>query len=142
MRGRKAQIRILEENRVTRRLLLRSMILYNVCTLAMYLVNKERSISMYLIRSIPEALGIYYLYRISAPTITSDGNTTTLVSPGASLSGKGHVTVAFDFLFISMLVKFLLLYSRKSWLLYLFFVISCCYEFLYKPFTALKIKIK
>ncbi|AFN83311.1 hypothetical protein EROM_070600 [Encephalitozoon romaleae SJ-2008] len=142
MRGSKAQMRVFEENRVTRRLLLRSMILYNVCTLAMYLVNKERSISTYLVRSIPEALAIYYLYRISAPTITSEGNTTTLVNPGAALSGKGHVSVAFDLLFISMLVKLLLLYSRKSWLLYLFFVISCCYELLYKPFSALKPKIK
>ncbi|KAG5859148.1 srp-independent targeting protein [Encephalitozoon hellem] len=138
MRGSKAQIRVFEENRVTRRLLLRSMVLYNVCTLVVYFINKERSMLVYLARSVPEALAVYYLYRISTPVIALNGGTKTLVSPGAALNGKGHVSVAFDFLFISMLVKLMLLYSGKSWLLYLFFVISCCYEFLYKPLTALK----
>ncbi|UYI27223.1 SRP-independent targeting protein 2 [Encephalitozoon cuniculi] len=142
MRGSKAQIRIFEENKITRRLLLRSIILYNVCTLVVYMVNKERSILVYLVRSIPEALAAYYLYRVSTPTIVSDGKATTLANPGTPLSGKGHVSVVFDFLFISMLVKLLLLYSSRSWLLYLFFVASCCYEFLYKPFAVLKTNTK
>lgn len=142
MRGSKAQIRVLEENRVTRKLVLRSMVLYNVCAAVIYLVNKERSIVLYLLRSIPEALAVYYLYRISTPKISSDGKTTTLVDAGAALSGKGHVSVAFDLLFISMVVKLLLLYSGRAWMLYIFFAASCCYELAYKPFAALKTSTK
>lgn len=142
MRGSKSQIRVFEKNKTTRKLILRSIALYNICALAVYLMNKEKNILVYLVRSIPEALAVYYLYRISTPVISHDGKTTTLVSPGTSLNGKGHVSVAFDFLFISMVVKLLLLYSSKSWLLYVFFVISCCYEFLYKPFAALKTNTK
>lgn len=142
MRGSKAQIRIFEENKISRKLLLRSIILYNICALIIYLVNREFNILIYLLRSVPEASGVYYLYKISTPVISSDGKTTTLVNPGTQLSGKGHVTIVFDFLFVSMLVKLLLLFSSKFWLMYILVIVSCCYEFVYKPFVALRSRRK
>ncbi|KAH9411154.1 putative SRP-independent targeting protein 2 [Ordospora pajunii] len=138
MRGSKAQIRIFEENAITRKLLLRSVGLYNVCMVIMYLLKGEMRPVLYLLRSIPEGAAIYYLYRISTPGICSEGKTQTLVSSGEALSSKGHVSVAFDFLFVSMLVKFLLLYTNKAWGLYTITVVSCCYEFVYKPFKTLR----
>ena len=138
MRGSKAHIRILEENAITRKLLFRSVALYNVCMIVMYLLKGEIRPVMYLLRSVPEGAAIYYLYRISTPVICSEGKTQTLVSSGTALSGKGHVSVAFDFLFVSMLVKFLLLYTNKALGLYAITLVSCCYEFVYKPFKTLK----
>lgn len=138
MRGSKAQIRIFEENKVARRLLVRSIVLYNVCTGIIYLINKEFSVWRYLFRSVPEACAVYYLYRISTPVVVSEGSTRTLVSPGVSLNSKGHVSIAFDLLFVSMLVKILSIYSSKFWLMYFFVMLSCGYEFFYKPFATLK----
>lgn len=138
MRGSKAQIRIFEENRITRRLLVRSMILYNVCAVIIYLINKEISLFKYLVRSVPEVSAVYYLFKISAPVITFDGKVKTLVSPGTSLNSKGHVSIVFDFLFVSMLIKLLCLYSDRSWFLYAFVIFSTGYEFVYKPFMAFR----
>lgn len=138
MRGSKAQIRIFEENKVTRKLLVRSVVLYNICAGIIYLINKETNVVVYVLRSVPELAAVYYLYRISTPVVSLEGGASTLVTAGVSLNSRGHVSVAFDLLFVSMLAKLLFLYSGKSWLLYSLVLVSCGYEFVYRPFATLK----
>jgi hypothetical protein len=138
MRGSKLKLQVYEENKATRRLLYQSMALYNVCAATIYYLNGKATIVSFILRSVPEAIALYFLVSLSRPVVTTEDSVMTLVDPGRPLSGKGVVAVAFDFLFMSMVVKLLTLYSARFWLLFFLVALSAGYELLYKPLSSIK----
>lgn len=82
-----------------------------------------------LMRTVPEALVVFFLYRISRPVYAKD-NGRRLEDGGSSLDGGGVASLCFDFLYLSWAIKILSVRTSWAYLLYLVMILSTLYEFI------------
>lgn len=71
-----------------------------------------------LIKSFPELLAIYLLYKWSQPRFDAQKK---LISAGTALNSRGVVLVCFDFVYFSWIIKILSLFSNLWYLGYVLF---------------------
>lgn len=89
---------------------------------------KSASCVRLLLITVPEALIVFVLYRISRPAYAAD-NSKRLEDGGSSLDGHGIVSLCFDFLYLSWAIKVLSVWTSWAYLLYLIMILSAFYEF-------------
>lgn len=89
---------------------------------------KSASCIRLLLKTTPEALSIFFLYKISQPEYTTD-NSRRLENGGMSLDSGGIVSICFDFLYLSWIIKVLSVWTSWAYMLYLVMILSTLYEF-------------
>lgn len=136
MRGSEQLKNILKSNNAIKSSLCKSIALYSLCSLAIYLY-RGIPITRLCLFSIPEIVALALLYRMSQPVFVDENGSAKLVAV-TSLSGSGVISFLFDVLFWSMLGKILVAFSWKWAVLYLGILVSFLSEFIYKPYKKLK----
>lgn len=134
MRGSNQSKAIYECNKHIIKAMLYAEGLYNMLALVFYSYNGCYNYVKFGLLSIPEAICVMMLLKISKPTIRKEENTVSLVDPGADLSGKGVPSILFDALVVCMLTKILGVFSYLFLFAYLIIPFSVGYEFIYKPY--------
>lgn len=88
------------------------------------LVYTKKYEHSYLFRTLPELLAFYFLYATSRPK--------NRISHGTDLKSRGVISLVFDFMYLSVMIRFLAFYSKLAYVLYLLVVVCGWYEFIHR----------
>lgn len=117
---------------IRNRALLRNLAIGEVATLLVFVfLSSVRSTGPWtmLLKTVPEALGVFFLFRVSRPKYAFQNNARRLVDGGTSLDTRGTVSLCFDFVYLSWAVRTLSVFTGWAYLLYLVLPVSVVYEF-------------
>lgn len=101
------------------------MLVTNILFLAICMLYK--SITLFVTKSVPELLMFLYIYKISRPKYNDNK-----VCSGYDLSSRGLISVCFDFMYLSIFIKFMSLWTNLSYILYFMLIVSLVYEFYWR----------
>lgn len=82
-----------------------------------------------IMKCLPEILGIALLVIISRPKYEEKDGFKRLKSGGYSLDNRGFISVIFDFVYLSWLIKIFSVFGKSAYFLYLILIFSVIYEF-------------
>lgn len=85
------------------------------------------NIRTFIVKSVPELLMFFYIFKISRPKYT-----TGKLSSGYDLSSRGLISLCFYFLYLSIFIKFVAFWSSFAYFLYFILFISAIYEFYWR----------
>lgn len=97
-------------------------------------IYKRQSLFFFFIRLIPDSIFLW-LYKIQVPR-NAEG--VQLPNAGVDLCQRGVISVAFDFMYLTGIIKILSCFSMYFYIFYLIVPFSIFYEFFYKNRKLLK----
>lgn len=136
MRGSERLKGVLEINKETKSILIKSLTVYNIMVAFIYWY-KGTSLTLFFCLSTLEIIAFLAIFKICAPLIVEENGNLRLVNV-VSVNAPGPVSFCWDVMFWTLIGKALVAFSWKWFIVYLGIPVSFFAEFLYKPYRKLK----